>query len=77
MNVSTHTGSARNALLYRRNAHNWAFCNTLGADSGLADFLHTYNHHRCHTALGVHLPISGSAGNPRRPDIGWDVANPE
>ncbi|MER7107357.1 hypothetical protein [Streptomyces sp. NPDC000229] len=20
--------------------------------------LHTYNHHRCHTALGGHLPIS-------------------
>lgn len=24
----------------------------------LADFLHTYNHHRCHTALGGHPPIS-------------------
>ncbi|MFB6561187.1 IS481 family transposase, partial [Streptomyces syringium] len=22
------------------------------------DFLHTYNHHRCHTALGGHPPIS-------------------
>ncbi|MFF8190017.1 hypothetical protein ACF05L_03835 [Streptomyces bobili] len=26
--------------------------------SGLADFLHTYNHHRCHTALGGKPPIS-------------------
>ncbi|MFD8342219.1 integrase core domain-containing protein, partial [[Kitasatospora] papulosa] len=24
----------------------------------LADFLHTYNHHRCHTALGGLPPIS-------------------
>ncbi|MFB7570867.1 integrase core domain-containing protein [Streptomyces sp. NPDC093064] len=24
----------------------------------LADFLHTYNHHRCHTALGGQPPIS-------------------
>ena len=24
----------------------------------LPDFLHTYNHHRCHTALGGHPPIS-------------------
>ncbi|AZQ38888.1 IS481 family transposase [Streptomyces cyaneochromogenes] len=24
----------------------------------LADFLHAYNHHRCHTALGGHPPIS-------------------
>ncbi len=24
----------------------------------LAAFLHTYNHHRCHTALGGHPPIS-------------------
>ncbi|MFF8195234.1 hypothetical protein ACF05L_31230 [Streptomyces bobili] len=24
----------------------------------LADFLHTYNHHRCHTALGGKPPIS-------------------
>ncbi|RZE74528.1 IS481 family transposase [Streptomyces albidoflavus] len=26
--------------------------------TALADFLHTYNHHRCHTALGGQLPIS-------------------
>lgn len=24
----------------------------------LADFLHTYNHHRCHTALGGQPPIT-------------------
>ncbi|MYQ81942.1 MULTISPECIES: integrase core domain-containing protein, partial [unclassified Streptomyces] len=24
----------------------------------LTDFLHTYNHHRCHTALDGHPPIS-------------------
>jgi transposase-like protein len=26
--------------------------------AALADFLHTYNHHRCHTALGGHPPIT-------------------
>ncbi|MFJ6054893.1 IS481 family transposase, partial [Streptomyces sp. NPDC092307] len=26
--------------------------------AALTDFLHTYNHHRCHTALGGHPPIS-------------------
>ncbi|MFD6892909.1 integrase core domain-containing protein, partial [Streptomyces sp. NPDC059957] len=26
--------------------------------AALADFLHTYNHHRSHTALGGHPPIS-------------------
>ncbi|MFE5114029.1 IS481 family transposase, partial [Streptomyces sp. NPDC056663] len=26
--------------------------------AALADFLHTYNHHRCHTALGGKPPIS-------------------
>ncbi|MFG3322447.1 IS481 family transposase [Streptomyces sp. NPDC048171] len=26
--------------------------------AALADFLHTYNHHHCHTALGGHPPIS-------------------
>ncbi|MGX1579968.1 IS481 family transposase, partial [Streptomyces koyangensis] len=26
--------------------------------TALADFLHTYNHHRCHTALGGQPPIS-------------------
>jgi transposase InsO family protein len=26
--------------------------------AALADFLHTYNHHRCHTALGGQPPIS-------------------
>ncbi|MFF7082309.1 integrase core domain-containing protein, partial [Streptomyces lavendulae] len=26
--------------------------------AALADFLHTYNHHRRHTALGGHPPIS-------------------
>ncbi|GGT56186.1 IS481 family transposase [Streptomyces kurssanovii] len=26
--------------------------------SALADFLHTYNHHRCHTALSGHPPIN-------------------
>ncbi|MEU1184413.1 IS481 family transposase [Streptomyces sp. NPDC005820] len=26
--------------------------------TALADFLHTYNHHRCHTALGGHPPIT-------------------
>ncbi|AZQ39210.1 transposase [Streptomyces cyaneochromogenes] len=26
--------------------------------AALADFLHTYNHHRCHTALGGQSPIT-------------------
>ncbi|MFF5029409.1 integrase core domain-containing protein, partial [Streptomyces collinus] len=26
--------------------------------AALADFLHTYNHHRCHAALGGQPPIS-------------------
>ena len=26
--------------------------------AALSDFLHTYNHHRCHTALGGHPPIT-------------------
>ncbi|MFI1500993.1 IS481 family transposase [Streptomyces platensis] len=26
--------------------------------TALTDFLHTYNHHRCHTALGGHPPIT-------------------
>ncbi|MBZ6260891.1 IS481 family transposase, partial [Streptomyces olivaceus] len=26
--------------------------------AALADFLHAYNHHRYHTALGGHPPIS-------------------
>ena len=40
----------------------WAYqrpytSNTERTDA-LADFLHNYNHHRCHTALGGHPPIS-------------------
>ncbi|MFI8072533.1 IS481 family transposase [Streptomyces sp. NPDC086033] len=40
----------------------WAYLrpytsNTERTDA-LADFLHNYNHHRCHTALGGHPPIS-------------------
>ncbi|MFI6012059.1 integrase core domain-containing protein, partial [Streptomyces sp. NPDC051243] len=40
----------------------WAYLrpytsNTERTDA-LTDFLHTYNHHRCHTALGGHPPIS-------------------
>ncbi|KOU53094.1 transposase [Streptomyces sp. WM6378] len=31
--------------------------------AALADFLHTYNHHRCHTALDGHPPIS-QVNNP-------------
>jgi transposase InsO family protein len=38
--------------------------------AALADFLHTYNHHRCHTALGGHPPTPASttlrANTPRR-----------
>ncbi|MFD8284841.1 integrase core domain-containing protein, partial [Streptomyces solisilvae] len=26
--------------------------------AALTDFLHNYNHHRCHTALGGHPPIN-------------------
>ncbi len=28
------------------------------APTAIADFLHTYNHHRCHTALAGKPPIS-------------------
>nr|WP_229881835.1 integrase core domain-containing protein [Streptomyces viridiviolaceus] len=40
----------------------WAYqrpytSNTERTDA-LADFLHTYNHHRCHTALGGQPPIT-------------------
>jgi transposase InsO family protein len=31
--------------------------------AALPDFLHTYNHHRTHTALGGHPPISRLAVN--------------
>ncbi len=32
--------------------------------AALADFLHTYNHHRCHTALDGHPPISRVNNTP-------------
>ncbi|QSY51264.1 MULTISPECIES: IS481 family transposase [Streptomyces] len=34
--------------------------------AALADFLHTYNHHRCHTALGGKPPISRVNNAPGR-----------
>ncbi|AKJ08586.1 transposase [Streptomyces incarnatus] len=40
----------------------WAYVRPYTSNSerttALTDFLHTYNHHRCHTALGGHPPIS-------------------
>ncbi|MFJ7264533.1 IS481 family transposase [Streptomyces globosus] len=43
-------------------AEEWAYLRPYTSNdertAALADFLHTYNHHRCHTALGGHPPIS-------------------
>ncbi|WP_420081517.1 IS481 family transposase [Streptomyces sp. JL4002] len=43
-------------------ADEWAYLQPYTSNDerteALADFLHTYNHHRCHTALGGHPPIS-------------------
>ena len=40
----------------------WAYLRPYTSNSerteALTDFLHTYNHHRCHTALGGHPPIT-------------------
>ncbi|MEU6950872.1 IS481 family transposase, partial [Streptomyces sp. NPDC046316] len=40
----------------------WAYIRPYASNNerteALTDFLHTYNHHRCHTALGGHPPIS-------------------
>ncbi|MFI5744322.1 IS481 family transposase, partial [Streptomyces anulatus] len=43
-------------------ADEWAYLRPYTSNdertAALADFLHTYNHHRCHTALGGQPPIS-------------------
>ncbi|MFI1760449.1 IS481 family transposase, partial [Streptomyces sp. NPDC020571] len=43
-------------------ADEWAYLRPYTSNdertAALADFLHTYNHHRCHTALDGHPPIS-------------------
>jgi transposase InsO family protein len=40
----------------------WAYVRTYASEAArrrrLAGWLHTYNHHRCHTALGGHPPIT-------------------
>jgi transposase InsO family protein len=40
----------------------WAYARTYTSETerrdALADWLHLYNHHRCHTALGGHPPIT-------------------
>jgi len=40
----------------------WAYARTYTSNSqrtrALDRYLHLYNHHRCHTALGGHPPIS-------------------
>ncbi len=40
----------------------WAYLRPYASNherkAALSDFLHTYNHHRCHTALGGHPPIT-------------------
>jgi transposase InsO family protein len=47
---------------HRTLADEWAYLRPYSSNdertAALADFLHTYNHHRCHTALGGHPPIS-------------------
>ncbi|MYY14098.1 transposase, partial [Streptomyces sp. SID4912] len=43
-------------------ADEWAYLRPYTSNTertaALADFLHTYNHHRSHTALGGHPPIT-------------------
>ncbi|CAM5307246.1 Integrase catalytic domain-containing protein OS=Streptomyces aurantiogriseus OX=66870 GN=GCM10010251_50540 PE=4 SV=1 [Streptomyces aurantiogriseus] len=55
-------GRPRDRVPARTLLDEWAHlrpCNSDDERTGaLADFLHTYNHHRCHTALGGRLPIS-------------------
>ncbi|WP_263172292.1 IS481 family transposase [Streptomyces sp. SCSIO ZS0520] len=47
---------------HRTLADEWAYLRPYTSNdertAALADFLHTYNHHRCHTALGGQPPIS-------------------
>ncbi len=39
-------------------AYLWPYTSNTERTEALADFLHTYNHRRCHTALDGHPPIS-------------------
>jgi transposase InsO family protein len=39
-------------------AHLQPYTSNTERTAALDSFLHTYNHHRCHTALGGHPPIS-------------------
>ncbi|MFD4241423.1 IS481 family transposase [Streptomyces sp. NPDC058525] len=39
-------------------AYQRTYTSTQERTEALTDFLHAYNHHRCHTALGGHPPIS-------------------
>ncbi|GAA5035274.1 hypothetical protein GCM10023335_80890 [Streptomyces siamensis] len=46
-----------------------SLCPCAGHDeriTALTGFLHTYSHHRCHTALGGHPPISRASGDRAR-----------
>ncbi|THC47025.1 IS481 family transposase [Streptomyces sp. A1499] len=47
---------------HRTLADEWAYLRPYTSNdertTALTDFLHTYNHHRCHTALGGHPPIT-------------------
>jgi transposase InsO family protein len=55
-------GPRRSADPTRTLLDEWAYLRPYTSNDerteALADFLHTYNHHRCHTALGGHPPIS-------------------
>lgn len=44
--------------IFRTLLDEWAYTSDAERTAALADFLHTSNHHRCHTALGGHPPIS-------------------
>jgi transposase InsO family protein len=47
-----------NRTLLEEWAYQRPYTSTTERTAALADFLHTYNHHRCHTALGGRPPIS-------------------
>ncbi|MBJ6641480.1 IS481 family transposase [Streptomyces sp. DHE7-1] len=47
-----------NRILLDEWAYQRPYTSNTERTAALADFLHTYNHHRCHTALGGHPPIS-------------------
>ena len=58
MGVSRATVERFNRTLLNEWAYLRPYATNDERTAALADFLHTYNHHRCHTALGGHPPMS-------------------